>query len=238
MKIEVNINKKYFYTIVALLIIIGGVFVVYAFGTNDPATFGHSMGELAPPSGCNGYLKYSGGVWTCDTPSGGGGGPYNQADYYDEIASINYASNTLGRSIKILDINKIDELCKDNDGCQIILGQRYNAGANLGAIYSTPYFLMYISQINDFKWYNTGTAPSQGTMLTDGSTNNQVELRYQGPGYGCTFSDSDIISTSPLAGEPKDTTRGFSLINFQSKTDALNNPSPNNDITCFINIID
>lgn len=46
MKIEVNLEKKYFYSILAVIIIVGGVFVVNAYGTNNPQVFGHSSGEV------------------------------------------------------------------------------------------------------------------------------------------------------------------------------------------------
>ena len=44
---------------------------VYAYGGTSPSFMGHTMGELAPPSGCtDGILMYSGWswIWTSNTP--------------------------------------------------------------------------------------------------------------------------------------------------------------------------
>jgi len=46
MKIEVNIEKKYFFAIIGLLIIVAGIFLGYAYGGNNPQTIGHSAGEV------------------------------------------------------------------------------------------------------------------------------------------------------------------------------------------------
>ena len=46
MKIEVNLEKRYAYLIIGLLILVFGFFVVNAYGTSNPAVFGHSAGEL------------------------------------------------------------------------------------------------------------------------------------------------------------------------------------------------
>jgi hypothetical protein len=52
MKFEVTIDKKYAFTIMGLLAVIAGLFVVYAFNPGnspaaDPAVFGHSANEIA-----------------------------------------------------------------------------------------------------------------------------------------------------------------------------------------------
>src|SRR3989344_7009221 len=46
MKIEVNLNKKFFVFFFGVALIIGGIFLVNAFGTSTPSVFGHSVGEL------------------------------------------------------------------------------------------------------------------------------------------------------------------------------------------------
>jgi len=65
MKIEINISKKIGVLIlvaVSLLIVSIGVI---AYGTNNPQNFGHTLGEIKAPEGCNGFLKYENGIWTC-----------------------------------------------------------------------------------------------------------------------------------------------------------------------------
>lgn len=46
MKIEVNIEKRYAYGIIGLLILVFGFLVVNAYGTSTPAVFGHSAEEI------------------------------------------------------------------------------------------------------------------------------------------------------------------------------------------------
>lgn len=46
MKIEVNVRKRYFFAILGVVLLLGIIGVVYAFGTNNPAVFGHSAGEI------------------------------------------------------------------------------------------------------------------------------------------------------------------------------------------------
>ena len=49
MKIELNLEKKYFLAILSAIIILAVVFGVYAFGTYTPNVFGHSAGEIVLP---------------------------------------------------------------------------------------------------------------------------------------------------------------------------------------------
>jgi len=44
MKIEVD--KKYFFAVLSVVIIFAAIIGVYAYGTNNPAAFGHSAGEI------------------------------------------------------------------------------------------------------------------------------------------------------------------------------------------------
>tara|TARA_Y100000310_G_scaffold328746_1_gene397376 strand:+ start:1670 stop:2512 length:843 start_codon:yes stop_codon:yes gene_type:complete len=76
MKIEVNIRKKYFFSLLSVLIILGIVAVGVAYGGNTPSVMGHSFGEIELPScGNQQVLKFSSGVWACgDDNSGGAGG--------------------------------------------------------------------------------------------------------------------------------------------------------------------
>lgn len=63
MKIEVNLKKKYFFTLLAVLIVLSGALVVYAYNSSpaNPATFGHSANELEVtlPNGNNVTLDYA-----------------------------------------------------------------------------------------------------------------------------------------------------------------------------------
>jgi len=46
MKIEVNIQKKYAVMIVVAFLVLAGVLIVFAYGTNNPSVVGHSAGEI------------------------------------------------------------------------------------------------------------------------------------------------------------------------------------------------
>ena len=82
MKLEVNIEKKYAYTILGLLLIIIGIVAVNAYGTNNPPIFGHSINEIegavrtsilgcsiSPPTGMN-SKDFVCGASSVQTPEG------------------------------------------------------------------------------------------------------------------------------------------------------------------------
>ena len=46
MKIEVNVTKRRFFMIFGTILLLVGIFTVYAFGTNNPSSFGHTLGEI------------------------------------------------------------------------------------------------------------------------------------------------------------------------------------------------
>ncbi len=70
MKIEVNIDKKYFFILLGVLIVIGGIIGVYAVlgATPNP---GHPIADLQKCTVEGETLKIVGGVWTCATANSG-----------------------------------------------------------------------------------------------------------------------------------------------------------------------
>lgn len=46
MQFNINVEKRYFFGILGAILLIAGMFAVYAYGTNEPEVFGHSVGEL------------------------------------------------------------------------------------------------------------------------------------------------------------------------------------------------
>ena len=74
MKLEVNFSKKTIVPIVAAVLALASIITVIAFGTNNPSTMGHSIGEIAPPAGCTSgqVLSWTGTTWSCSTSSSGG----------------------------------------------------------------------------------------------------------------------------------------------------------------------
>lgn len=47
MALEVKIEKKYVFIFLGLILLIGGIFIATAYGTNNPPNFGHTPGELS-----------------------------------------------------------------------------------------------------------------------------------------------------------------------------------------------
>ena len=64
-KIEINFPNKFFYPVLIVLTVFLVAVGVNAFGTNDPPTFGHTLGELE--ASCNGFLfgSTNSNIWSC-----------------------------------------------------------------------------------------------------------------------------------------------------------------------------
>lgn len=64
-KVKSSNRLVYFLVTLGILVLVG--VGVYAYGTTNPAAFGHTMGEMAPPSPCtaNQYLQFDGTNWKC-----------------------------------------------------------------------------------------------------------------------------------------------------------------------------
>ncbi len=74
MRGKFNISNKLSYTLITLAILIGAVGLVFAFRLDNsgaPSVFGHSIGEIAPPTSCqpNQVLTWDGSEWKCATPT-------------------------------------------------------------------------------------------------------------------------------------------------------------------------
>jgi len=60
MEFNISIEKRYFFTILGALFLITGIFAVYAYGTNEPEVFGHSVGELDIKLDCTYAIRNAG----------------------------------------------------------------------------------------------------------------------------------------------------------------------------------
>jgi hypothetical protein len=69
--IHIHLTNRWLYTLIAIGILAIVSIGVYAYGTSNPSTFGHSVGELAPPPGCSAgqFLQYDGSSWVCSFSS-------------------------------------------------------------------------------------------------------------------------------------------------------------------------
>ena len=74
MKLTFNIEKRYVYVIVALLVLVAGLLIVNATIPGQTPNPGHPVTDLGVPTGCtaNQFLKFDGTNWVCGTVSGGG----------------------------------------------------------------------------------------------------------------------------------------------------------------------
>jgi len=70
LKINITLSNRWLYTLILIGILTAIGVGVYAYGTSNPSSFGHSISELAPCAEGQ-ILKTTGGVWTCGTESGG-----------------------------------------------------------------------------------------------------------------------------------------------------------------------
>ena len=62
LNIQINFTKRALYTIISFLVILLVGVVVYAFGTSNPETFGHSAGELDLSEGVQGNAVFNGDI--------------------------------------------------------------------------------------------------------------------------------------------------------------------------------
>lgn len=69
MKIEVNVNKKYFLVLLVCFLIIAGVIIAYALNAGEIPNPGHSINEIGAPASCNAgqFLQWTGNSWKCST---------------------------------------------------------------------------------------------------------------------------------------------------------------------------
>jgi len=87
MKIEVNLEKKYFLAILSAVVILAAVFGVYAYGTNTPSVFGHSAGELAITLSNGSVTNLQNAI--TNNYIGGGGSAWRSVDLADTISKFN-----------------------------------------------------------------------------------------------------------------------------------------------------
>ena len=74
MKIEVDINKKYFVLLVVFGLLIVGIVGVVAYGTDVPVNFGHSVGEINWDEAITKNITAAGGASNSFVAGGGGAG--------------------------------------------------------------------------------------------------------------------------------------------------------------------
>jgi len=76
MKIKIDIKKKYAFIIVSAIIVLAGIFIVFALGAGQIPNPGHSTSQLGAPAGCTTgqVLQWNGNDWSCADAVAGGNG--------------------------------------------------------------------------------------------------------------------------------------------------------------------
>ena len=92
MKIEVNVKKRYFFALLGILLVLGGVFAVYAYNSNppNPRVFGHTINEVDGIT-CNSgqAVTRTAAGWSCVNIASSGGStpvnPVNTLSYFEDF---------------------------------------------------------------------------------------------------------------------------------------------------------
>lgn len=98
MRIELNIEKKYAFMIIALFSALTGMLVVYAYGGNTPTSVGHSIGELDKPASClaGQFLQWTASGWTCAN-----GGSVTATVPASQTGSLSYTTSACAGEISL-----------------------------------------------------------------------------------------------------------------------------------------
>ena len=99
MKLEVNISKAKFFSILGAVLVLAGALFAYAYGTNSPSVFGHSIQEVDGITCTAGQAitRDTTGLWKCVAV--GGSSSSNawkdvSVEYYTEDCRINQIPGT------------------------------------------------------------------------------------------------------------------------------------------------
>ena len=122
MKIEVNINKRYFIILISFIAILGVVLITNAFGGNDPGFAGHSLGEL----------DFSQGQANSDLDLGGN----NLINYGNDFASQNWVNNNFYTQEELYTSSEIDNTFVTQESLEGSSGNFECTTASTGLSYS------------------------------------------------------------------------------------------------------
>ena len=96
MKLEINIEKRHFFVLLGAILLLG---IVYAFGTNNPSSFGHTPGEIDPGTfggGAGNNWIFPGRVGVSGATPGVYGGQQSVLDSSGFIAATNFYIKSSG----------------------------------------------------------------------------------------------------------------------------------------------
>jgi len=115
---NINFTNRFIYTFVAFVFILIIGIGVFAFGTSDPSTFGHSADEFAPPVGClvNQVLQWDGVNWICAGFSSGLWTAIGSNLYYN-LGNIGIGTTTPQEKLDVIGNIKASGTICDGNGC-------------------------------------------------------------------------------------------------------------------------
>jgi len=156
--IKISLSNKLFYSLIAVFAVLVLGIGVYAYGTSNPSTFGHSISEIDPPAYCGGYndgwLRYYDGSWQCeDTPSTGGDTTVVGGISGYEIVEDSH--NLVEEDIDVGDLYQRSVSCPDGKvvlggGCNVVVGtpNRYIANYRSFPFDSDTWSCGYVALLN------------------------------------------------------------------------------------------
>jgi hypothetical protein len=204
MKIEVDLKKKYLFPAMSLLIILAGIFTVYALTTGTAPNPGHLLNQVSPPAGCQTgqVITWDGSNLICSSASSSGvtGAVLEnyRGQYDDQLKKWEYIQfNTTHKKYMFsvdtatmrgttLPINSsiLGELCVD--GCELTLGMTFwtsTGGSDLSQYAQAsrgPYTFFYHYPSGNWRLSNTDS---------NGINNNGASQTVLNIWNGCILTD-------------------------------------------------
>jgi hypothetical protein len=176
MKIEVNINKTYFFVLLGVILIGFGFFFVFAYGGNNPQLVGHSAGEI--------NINISGTTKTLQRAINDGDFGGGEIDSTCELIA---STNNVGW----LSVNVPSE-CYFPSTCKLLLN-RENPENNEGYRYGQ---IVDYTQLQNNYWITSHTYTSE--QATSTSTHGGIGIQFKN---GDTHSNNIIwVGFQPSGG--------------------------------------
>src|SRR3989344_2362502 len=188
MKIEVNVKKRYFFALLGILLVLGGVFAVYAYNSNppNPRVFGHTINEVDGIT-CNSgqAVTRTAAGWSCvNIASSGGSTPVNPV-------------NTLSYFEDFIDRGDTSEV--NHPG--IISFQGY-AGKTFGYIHSKDMFDITFLVKGNGTLYGLSSYESFYVGLVDASVSSRIEFFINDASVGTINSNVPVMPMQIFAATP------------------------------------
>ena len=127
MKLILNIEKRYFFSILVVVLIVAGFLVANALTAGTAPNPGHVIENVSAPAGCqaNQILQWTGSGWTCiDVPGSGSASFYGDKSAPLYIALDGFSANLLIHGVEYVRVLNLQDIIFDGDAEGYI---RYNS---------------------------------------------------------------------------------------------------------------